>query len=75
MYCVVAAYVYQNKTRSERVLGIFCLLVFLPQRADQAANAYELSFAVTCFARITFFACRAVHSVTLCPVEAMTGPS
>ncbi len=45
------SYYYISKQKAcQGLLGIFCLLVFLPQRADQAASANELSFAVTCFA-------------------------
>ena len=37
----------------------------------QAANANCESFAFTFFAWLTVIAYRAVHSVTLCPVETM----
>ena len=41
----------------------------------QAAIAYVSSFADTCFVLITSVTFRIVHSVTLCPVESISGPS
>ena len=64
-----------KKKAPEGAFWIFCFSVFLPQQADQAASAYETSFAFTLFSLITSVDSRAVHSVTLCPVETRSGPS
>ena len=64
-----------KKKAPEGAFWIFCFLVFLPQQADQAASAYETFVAFTLFSLITSVDSRAVHSVTLCPVETRSGPS
>ena len=57
VYKNIAISVLIDKTRvkmgTEVPIWIFCFLVFLPQRADQAASAYVSSFADTCFASST----------------------